>query len=309
MPYLDATLAFALTMLAVSSLVSYLVKLMRGTAKIRNEVMKKMLKDYYDEEIKPVITREINRLSTDVKKGVSKKLLVETNNYKPNLFTNKEMETLVEATTEEIQERLKRSTLGTQLLTDLGEKADAVFDELGKRYEVVGKKFTESFRDGLKWWTFGVALVLALVINIDSIHIAKTYINNQEARNVVIAQKDAFEQDYNDLLTTIDEEDKDTVTKQELEQAFRDSQEQLNVVTGAGFPIGWSYFPHAYFQGENGTSKDFLVRDNFFGWVTWILGTLLTGMLAGLGAPFWFDVVRGISRTVQSVKGTPKSEG
>ena len=37
--------------------------------------------------------------------------------------------------------------LGRKLLADLGNNAQAIFDELGKRYEVLGYYFTESLRN------------------------------------------------------------------------------------------------------------------------------------------------------------------
>ena len=125
-------------------------------------------------------------------------------------------------------------------------------------------------------------------------------------RQAVIAQKDAFVEDYNALAETLENEKvKDSFTKAELEKAFKDSREQLNVVTSSGFPVGWSYFPYSYFEGTKDNSRlsqDFKNRDNPWGWFTWVLGILLTTALAGLGGPFWYDVVARISRAVQSVR-------
>jgi hypothetical protein len=38
----------------------------------------------------------------------------------------------------------------------------------------------------------------------------------------------------------------------------------------------------------------------------WILGILLTGVLAGLGAPFWYDTVVGISRIAERSSNAKK---
>ena len=43
MPFLDAALAFALTMLAVSTLVTQIVRLGQNAFKLRSKVMKEML--------------------------------------------------------------------------------------------------------------------------------------------------------------------------------------------------------------------------------------------------------------------------
>lgn len=308
MPYFDAALAFALTMLAVATLATQIVRVIKNTAKVRRDGLKDMLKEYYTSEFQPVIQRELNRLKTTIGNPVVTGLNQALATYDPSLEINKaENEKLVDMSTEELLERLKRSTYGKKLLEELGDKAQTVFDELGKRYEVVGNKFTESFRKSSRKWATGIALVLAFVINIDSIYIANTYIQNASMRQAVIAQKDAFVEDYNALAKKLEEEQgRDSFTKEELEQAFKDSREQLNVITNAGFPIGWSYFPHSFFQGENGISKDFQNRNNYWGWFTWFLGSLITAMLAGLGGPFWYDVVAGISRVVQRTRAAAK---
>lgn len=312
MPYLDAALAFALTMLAVATLVTSIVRLIKNTATVRREGLKKMLEEYFAAEFKPVIQRELNRLKKGVDEKVTAELEAALNQYDISIEVNKaEAEQLADLATDELLERLKRSNLGQKLLTDLGDQAQAIFDELGKRYEVVGKKATESFRVNSKKWATGIALALALVVNIDSIYIANTYINNASLTQAVIAQKDAFVEDYNALVRTLEEEeDKETFTKEQLKQAFSDSQEQLKVVTGSGFPLGWSYFPHSYFQGaaskEWGKSQDFQNRANLLGWLSWITGVLITAVLAGQGGPFWYDVVASISRIVQSTRAAAK---
>jgi hypothetical protein len=292
--------------------VTQIVRLVRNTASLRKEGMQAMLKEYFAGELKPVVRRELNRLNTSVNKKVLASLNTTLQNFNADsLLTAEEKKAMVDMTTDEIIERLKRSALGEKLLTGLGDKAQAVFDELGKRYEIVGKKATESFRKHSRKWATFFALLLALALNIDSIHIANTYIKNESARQAVIAQNEAFIEDYNTLAKTLEEEQgQETFTREELEQAFQDSREQLALVQGAGFPIGWSYFPHSYFEGKDGSSLDYQQRNTAPGWITWGLGVLLTGALAGLGGPFWYDMVARISRTVQSTRAAAdKPEG
>ena len=308
MPILDAALAFALTMLVVATVVTQIVRLVQNTAKLRSAELQKMLTEYFGKELRPVVQRELNRLKKNVNltDKVASELVGTANDLNESeLFDQNELATLIEVSTGELTERLKRSTLGQKLLTELGDQAQAVFDELGRRYEVVGDKFTESFRKYSRRWATGVALVLALAVNIDSVNIIDSYIRNEGIRQGVIAQRDSFVEDYNALVESLEKEKgKDSVTKEELAQAFSDSQEQLDVLTKVGFPIGWSYFPHSGFQ--EGESRDFQRRNNFGGWVMWVLGILLTAGLAGLGAPFWFDTVTGISRVVQRARTVKK---
>jgi len=45
-------------------------------------------------------------------------------------------------------------------------------------------------------------------------------------------------------------------------------------------------------------------EDNVIDWAMWVLGVLLTGVLAGIGAPFWYDTIVGISRVSQGKRKT-----
>ena len=329
MPYLDTALAFALTMLAVSTLVTFIIRLGQNAAKLRRSVMKEMLDDYLTKELKPVVERELNRLQSTANaaleaelKPLADKLAVALPliNEKPPtsggqppstsdhpLFTKEELEQLIELSTVDFVERLKRSDMGAKLLKELGDKAQTVFDELGKRYEVVGDKFTKSFREHSRKWATVVALVVAFILNIDSIFIVNTYINNEGMRQTVIAQKDSLEQGYKTIAEQLEQDQAKTeITKAEFEQAFSDTKEQLDVFTSAGFPIGWSYFPHTCIQDSQISAC--AERSSFPGWITWLFGCILTGLLAGLGGPFWYDVVTGISRAVQSVRSIKKPD-
>ncbi|NJC98295.1 MAG: hypothetical protein FIB03_18515 [Anaerolineae bacterium] len=205
LPYLDATLAFALTMLAVATLVTYLVRVFKNTLSVRQEGMKQMLEEYFSEEFKPVIQRELNRLKTTVNSRVAAKLEETLKQYDTSIEKAK-LEGLTDLATDELLEQLKRSELGQKILSDLGDHAIAIFDELGRRYEVVGWKATESFRNNSRTWSFIFALVIALVLNVDSLYIANSYVNNAGLTQAVIAQKDTFVQDYNTLVDTLEKE-------------------------------------------------------------------------------------------------------
>jgi hypothetical protein len=259
-----------------------------------------MLAEFWEQELQSVITREFARLQSKVGSQVSSRLSDLPDQLKnTQLFGQEEFAKLVDVSTEELTERLKRSQLGRRLLAELGDDAQPIFDELGRRYEVVGDRFTESFRQHSRWWATGVALVLALAVNIDSIHIANSYIRSQTLRKGAIAQMDAIVANYEAQVAAVDDTE-GPVSKETLRKAISESREQVLALTTIGFPIGWSYFPHAGLKA--GKSVDFERRNNPGGWLMWVFGIVLTGILAGLGAPFWYDTVTGISRVVQRAR-------
>lgn len=322
MPLLDIALAFALTMLVVATVVTQIVRLFQYIFKLRRKELKKMLEEYFQEEFKPVVNRELSRLKMEATEDVYKKLSkVNMNIELSTLISDKELKALVEVSTEDLTEKLKRSSWGRDMLEKLGNQANDVFDELGRRYEVLGDKFTASFRKNSRWWATGVAFILACVVNIDSIHILDSYIKNEGMRQHVIEQRDSFVKDYNELIETLeDEEGKDSVTKKQLEAAFKDSKEKISSFADAGFPIGWSYFPHSEYVNHGSDdsqtstikkeeSNDSKNSNKTVRWLMWSLGILLTAFLAGLGGPFWHDTVTGISRVVQRARIAKKPGG
>jgi hypothetical protein len=304
MPILDTALAFALTMLVVATVVTTIVHALKNTAKLRCAVLNEMLQEYFNTELKPVVERELCRLKKDLSAEAAAQINSQAEVLRQTLpFSPPELAKLITVTTDDLTERVKRSELGKQLLSELGDKAQPVFDELAKRYEVVGNKYTESFRTSSRKWAMIVALALAVIFNIDSIHIVDSYIRNEGMRQAVIAQRDAFERDYNALVASLDGTDNSaTVTRQQLEESFKDSQARLNVLTNAGFPIGPTYFPHICRQ--DGDTLECRQRNSLGGWALWVFGIGLTAGLAGLGAPFWYDAIRGISRAVEGTRTT-----
>lgn len=74
MPFLDAALAFALTMLAVSTVAGQLLDLARKALGLRARRMREMLEDFFASELRPVIDREMsrpsNRMDNEVRAAV-----------------------------------------------------------------------------------------------------------------------------------------------------------------------------------------------------------------------------------------------
>jgi hypothetical protein len=270
--------------------------------------MNEMLVDYFKNELRPVIEREMNRLKDQVTNETADEIKTQADKLGASLpFTEAELKKLTDVSTEELIERLQRSELGVKLLQSLGDKAKTTFEELGRRYEMVGDKFTNSFRANSRWWATAVALIIAFALNVDSLFIANSYIKNNGMREAVIAQKDSLEQGYNTLAEKLNQDQgKTDITKAEFEQAFSDTKAQLDVFTSAGFPIGYSYFPYAC--NAKPDAPDCQSRNSNFGFTLWVLGCILTSLLAGLGGPFWYDIVSGVSRTVQSVRGKPSAK-
>jgi len=313
MPFLDAALAFALTIFVVAIAVTQINNLILKFFKV--SLMQNMLKEFFADELEPVVKRELSRLKTKVKEDVSKKFSGLANSLTENeVFAEKELAENIDVSTEELLERIKRSELGDELLQKFGDEAKSIFNELGKRYEILGNKFTVSFRKHSRKWATGVAIVLALVLNIDCVFIANTYIKNESVREGVLIQMNDIVSDYETKVATISN-DTDTVLVSDIKNAIQENKEQINILTNTGFPIGFSYFPHVdilknCFNRKGLTELDDRTTESKKDWFLWAIGILLTGFLAGLGAPFWYDAINGINRFAQKTRSskTPKTD-
>ncbi len=126
----------------------------------------------------------------------------------------------------------------------------------------------------------------------------------------------------------------------QINKLLQDAQLQYVNLTTLGVPMGWSMFPDCPYGGETAWLKsdqkcqsipkaerdpdnrilywlgnDSIVarvlttaHQDLSGFIQWLLLTIFTGMLIGLGAPFWFDVVKRLSQIRQGVRSRASGE-
>lgn len=103
------------------------------------------------------------------------------------------------------------------------------------------------------------------------------------------------------------------------QQSVNDAVQKLASLGESGVPIGMKYFPHCVFYkwliGEKGVSclegapkSTSYNLEWFIAWISWVVVTVLTGMLIGLGAPFWFDVAKRLAAVRGMFGGTKSTE-
>jgi hypothetical protein len=95
----------------------------------------------------------------------------------------------------------------------------------------------------------------------------------------------------------------------------------VSALKAEGIPIGLDYFPFCRYRkaikkdGEDAyPCKDpesryriVVAKDSDKGlwpdYLLWIIKVIITGVLIGLGGPFWYDAVRGLARATQILRG------
>ncbi|MGB0580251.1 MAG: hypothetical protein ACPGVU_11165 [Limisphaerales bacterium] len=314
MPLLDAALAFSLTMLLVATAVSQISSLVLGVMKNKFSVLEKLIQRFATKELKPIVDRHLQSLSDDAKVGVETALVKLTNDFQLSSFIDEdEIKAAVNATSHDVMTKLRNSELGKELTLALGDKAAVVFQDLATRYNALQTKFKCLYRNQARWCTTIIALILAVGLNIDTIRLANSYVRQQSVSAGAVAQMGAIMSNYETLAKTT------TATNQvdQLHTAVKQSQTEIENLQHSGVPMGWQYFPYGT-VGAPKEDPDGGKGNQIRAWGMWIFGILLTGMFAGLGAPFWYDAIKGISSFSQALRtmkqggssgssGTPES--
>ncbi len=135
--------------------------------------------------------------------------------------------------------------------------------------------------------TFIVATITVILMNADSVNIAKYLYSNPEARAQVAAQAYKAAQDstqsFNKRIAAMQNAN-DTTVKQ-LQSTFQTGLDNINTAKAAlnqNLPFGWE-------------ATNFKELNGFFIILSKILGLAVTILAVMLGAPFWFDLLNKVT--------------
>ncbi|MCD4722977.1 MAG: hypothetical protein K8S13_24430 [Desulfobacula sp.] len=117
-----------------------------------------------------------------------------------------------------------------------------------------------------------------------------------------------------------------------IQKTIQDAKNQVSELRALGVPIGWDFYPNCPF-GKDETEllkacpdcKDIILENkdikcegfgarllstlthDFTGFMVWLMKVIITGILIGLGAPFWFDVAKRLSQIRRGLKNPNSS--
>jgi hypothetical protein len=203
-----------------------------------------------------------------------------------------------------------RKSLGS-LLAGVGELATETDKALAIGRENVEEWFDNTMDRMNGWykrwaqkWAFAIGLILAIVLNIDSVNIAVTLWQEPQVRQAYnLYIDDYLQQEAGEKTTDVPAVDSDSTQLPGLDAA--DLEEIKMDLTNVGLPVGWKENPFTeWFGGGFGI---FLGKT---------LGFLITGLAAMQGAPFWFDILKklvnvrgsGANPAEKSKEGTSNKE-
>jgi hypothetical protein len=136
--------------------------------------------------------------------------------------------------------------------------------------------------------TLGMASLLAVFANADSLVIARAFWNDAALRNVVVAEAEKF------LQSTQDDKTKPKA-KDDVDEKLKTLQKRIQQVQGLGLPIGWPEPPASFADVVKAAKRG-------------LLGWTITALAISLGAPFWFDLLSKVIKIRAAGKVPPPTK-
>ncbi|KZN43976.1 hypothetical protein [Pseudoalteromonas luteoviolacea] len=266
MEIFSVIVAVSLTMFLFSSLSSMLVELINRRLNTRSRKLNDMLHTFYEEELKPYAKNEEQGAADKFVRDIDKK------------DSKEQISTL------DFMRSLAQTDIGYRIYNNIEKDAQYFFDDIAYRFEEFGERYSEYYRQHARRMNIWVSIFLAFAMNINLI----TIVDSLQYRNGV---SEAFVQKAVSI-----------VNEQPNTTNIANFQSVLAEINSLRVPYGWPKQPFINNQAKPFDLGAYIIafRDSIFmgvgqfglGWLIWIVTTLITGMLIGLGSPFWFDVLK-----------------
>jgi len=216
-----------------------------------------------------------------------------------------------------------RTALETILNTS--QTLDDAHEKLGIWFEEGMTRATNNFTKHMQYFSLGIGLLIAVVINVDTINIARTLWEDPTIRtalNSVVDQTDiaSLEATYQEAVDRINENigevspeatpdpNVDTLADitADVEASTAEIGQTVDTLLDLRLPLGWTLTDLSELQGT--ANYDLLASDmnnfwnltpanpNWLGnWLVKIIGWLATMIAIAQGAPFWFSLLRKVT--------------
>ena len=190
----------------------------------------------------------------------------------------------------------------SETVSNLSEKAREYQKNVENWFDKTMNQASTWYKANAQKWALGIGIALAILFNIDSFNILNTLWREPAIRQALVQQAGIVQPGEN------------TPTVGEIPDYF-------NALT---IPVGWVTVPaedSAVCNSFITSDQQFAIRsgndcrlltnipkvNDFWGWVTKIIGLFVSGVAARQGAPFWFDLLRK-AVSLRGPSGSEKEE-
>ena len=262
MEWLEAALAFSVTMMILSTITTAIVELIHRGLRLREIGLRRILEQHFEESVWPKLAAELSSPDNypGTSKAASKQEFVDVMtavsywsrhpacsphkapgplNWLAKLFSaaaallgrflnERKLRSL---TTLEFAERLAETEVG-QAIASLGQQQandiqETIINSLCHKFDDIGKGASDYFARQARAISMMVALILAFSLNVDAINLFQTYLINPAVRGQVAARGEAAAANLNTALARLNAVDNDSkpasLTAEDIAQLKQDA--------------------------------------------------------------------------------------
>lgn len=313
MEWLEAGIAFAVTMMVLSTMVSGIVEMGHRVFNTREEGLKRLIEHMYRDVLVPKFDSFDVEGSAEFTDHMTKTrfLPVDANAgwWRKLIYRCVNAEQLKELDARDFVKRMGEFPGGAEFIEsgrDRGrEYLDAFLVDLVEKYEAFGANATDYFARRARLISGVIAIALAFALNVSAVDLFTTFLQDKGmrdrliARGEVVAERMTAAQTSLARLQTKLDSGLDSDALQVIQEQLSALDRSASRLQSEHLPIGWSNVP---WRSERW-------RDMAFGGVVgsvvfWFISVLLAGILIGLGGPFWFDVFKKLGALTGIVRST-----
>ncbi|MGD1876473.1 MAG: hypothetical protein ACFB13_03120 [Kiloniellaceae bacterium] len=308
MALLDSLIAFALTLAALATVVTIILEIAIRACGLKRKGQVALMNRLVGE----VVTRHLPQKKSqwEVVKGILENPFsaakMAADETQQGYLGTAAGGIYNEVSLEHVLRRVLETTEAAALLKQAEKDLKGRLQIIGNKYEEFSSALAADFKRSAQMWSIFVGIAVALAMNVDGVRLLTTYLQDPELRQSVIAKLPAPEEG----------QQKAASGKDEIDTYIDDLKTRLSDIGDLALPVGSDYFPHCllfFAAPERANSPDPLCKgeDNAkrgVAGVTWLLKAVVTGILIGLGAPFWYDVARRLAAVRSAFGGKPAGE-
>jgi hypothetical protein len=191
-----------------------------------------------------------------------------------------------------------------QAILSTSKTLDEAEDTLAKWFNEGMSRATEAFKGTMQYWSLFIGFLLALLLNVDSLHIARTLWNDPALRQSVSQAAETVNletlQNRFDTAEAAQTDSPDEASIDDVTAAAEAATQTLNNILELRLPLGWSLqSPPDNAPDSSRYLQSFLPAENPDNWFNMLLGKLaglgMTMIAIAQGAPFWFGLLQRLS--------------
>ena len=311
MKELEVALAIAISMLLFSTLCSMVLEAIYRAINLRHDNLQRVLEKIYDKEI-------VGRLHVLLNQNEQPYSPTSKTDFVQNMLKSlgDKGHTL---TTIDFIRGLGETQEGQKLAKALSDKVDVFIGDLANRYEDFGRAASENFKSQSQRYTLIISVVVAFVLNVNIVILSKAFLANAHLTQSIIAQSNVIQDVYLEhtekLQNLVAAQEAQTLA--DFKTALDRHSQTLAQIEKLKLPIGHSADDFPYFVGMTPTlgvdsssekmgpaqgaqkSPAWFDRVWTIESLVYLITTFISGLLIGLGGPFWFDLVKRLSAVHQ----------